>query len=280
MIGFINWNIDPEIVNLFGFFPLRYYSLLFVTGLILGYLIVKQIYIRENEPVEPLDKLAFFIFIGTIFGARLGHCLFYEPHYYLNNPLEILLPFTWDSNGKFVFTGYQGLASHGGAIGVLIAMIVYSRQEKRNLLWIMDRVAVATPVVGAFIRIGNFMNSEIIGVPTQSRFGVIFNRIDTLPRHPAQLYEAFAYLCIFGLLLCLKLHKKQRNDGFLFGLLLVLLFGARFIIEFFKIDQVDFEQGMNLNMGQILSLPFIFIGLLILTFRMKKKKYVGNNTKY
>ena len=266
--GFINWNIDPEIIKLFGVISLRYYGLLFVTGLFLGYYIVKRIYIKENLPIESLEKLSVFIFIGTIVGARFGHCLFYEPEYYLKHPLDIVLPFKWDSGGKFEFTGFQGLASHGGAIGVLTAIALYCKRYQFNFLWVLDRVAIATPLTGAFIRFGNFMNSEIIGEPTGTNFGIVFQRVDLLPRHPTQLYEAFSYLTIFLVLQWFYSNKKiKRQDGFIFGLFLIMIFGVRFILEFLKINQVDFENGMILNMGQLLSIPFILSGIGLILWK-------------
>ena len=273
MIGYINWNIDPEITKLFGIISLRYYSLLFVTGLISGYLIVKKLYRKENIPIENLDKLTIFIFAGTILGARLGHCLFYEPEYYLRNPFEILLPFKWGNDIGFQFTGYQGLASHGGAIGVLIAILIYCKKNHFGFLWILDKIAIATPVTSAFIRFGNFMNSEIIGEPTNSNFGVVFQKVDLLPRHPAQLYEACAYLLIFiFLILKYRKLKEAKRDGYIFGLFLILIFSARFFIEFFKINQVDFESGMIINMGQLLSIPFFLCGIGLIIWKGKPKK--------
>ncbi len=233
---------------------------------------MKQIYLRENQSIEDLEKLAFFVFAGTIIGARLGHCLFYEPDYYLRNPLEMILPFKWKIGESFEFTGYQGLASHGGAIGVLTAIFIYSRKYEVNFLWVMDRLAIATPVTGAFIRFGNFMNSEIIGKPTNSNFGVVFERIDLIPRHPTQLYEAFSYLLIFLILLWFySKQKTKRKDGFIFGLFLVLLFVARILIEYFKINQVDFEDGMFMNMGQLLSVPFVITGFIIMIWKRKPR---------
>ena len=272
MIGYINWNVDPEIIKIFGLISLRYYSLFFVTGLGLGYLIVKYIYRRENVPVENLDRLTLYIFIGTVLGARLGHCLFYEPEYYFKNPLEIILPFKWTFGEKFEFTGFQGLASHGGAIAVFIAIYIYCRRNNFGFLWVLDRVAVAAPVTGAFIRFGNFMNSEIIGEPTNSNFGIVFQRVDLLPRHPAQLYEASAYILIFVILLWTFLKAKEtKKDGYIFGLLLVMLFTARLLIEFFKINQVAFESGMLINMGQLLSIPFILSGISLIIWSRKPR---------
>jgi len=268
MIVYINWNVDPQIIKLFGIFSIGYYGLLFVTGLFIGYLIVKQIYLKEKVPIEDVEKLAVFIFIGTLVGARLGHCLFYEPAYYFKHPLDIILPFNWDTGGKFEFTGYQGLASHGGAIGVLTAIILYCRKYHFDLLWVFDRVAIGAPATGAFIRFGNFMNSEIIGEPTGTNFGIVFQRVDLLPRHPTQLYEAFSYLTIFLVLQWFYSNKKiKRQDGYIFGLFLIMLFGVRFILEFLKINQVDFENGMILNMGQLLSIPFILSGIGLILWK-------------
>jgi len=270
MIGYINWNVDPEITNLFGLISLRYYGILFMTGLMMGYLIVRQLYRKENIPVGNLDRLTIYIFIGTIIGARLGHCMFYEPEYYLRNPLEIILPFKWKIGGNFEFTGYQGLASHGGAIGVLLAILLYCRKNNFGFLWVLDRIAIATPLTGLFIRFGNFMNSEIIGEPTNSNFGVVFQKVDLLPRHPAQLYEALAYLLIFIILVWnFSKFKKTKKDGYTFGLFLIMLFTARFFIEFFKINQVDFENGMLINMGQLLSIPFILSGIGLMIWKRK-----------
>uniref|UniRef100_UPI003217A70A prolipoprotein diacylglyceryl transferase n=1 Tax=uncultured Draconibacterium sp. TaxID=1573823 RepID=UPI003217A70A len=275
LLSYINWNVDPEMVRLFDAISIRYYSLLFVSGLIVGYYIVKQIYLKEKESVENLEKLAVFVFAGTVIGARLGHCLFYEPGYYLSHPLEMILPFKWAPGKSFEFTGYQGLASHGGAIGVLTAILIYCRKYKVKFLWVLDRLAIATPVTGAFIRIGNFMNSEIIGSPTNSDYGIVFNRVDLLPRHPAQLYEAFSYILIFVLLLWFySSHKEKRKDGFIFGLFLVLLFTARFLIEFFKINQVNFEDGMLLNMGQLLSIPFVLTGFTLMIWKRRLEQQV------
>ena len=265
----INWNLDPVIVWITDSFPLKYYGLFFATGLLLAYYIVKWIYNKEHIPIENLDKLLVYIVIGTVIGARLGHCLFYDPEYYLNHPIEIFLPIA-KINGAYEFTGFQGLASHGGALGVLIAIFWYSKKHKTKLLWILDRVAIGTPITGAFIRFGNFMNSEIYGKPTNGNWGVIFQRDDLIPRHPTQLYEAIAYLLIFTLLFWIyKSKRKIVNDGFIFGIFLVLLFLARFIIEFYKENQVSFEDELTFNMGQLLSIPFILAGLILIFLNRK-----------
>ena len=267
----INWNLDSEIFWITDSFPIKYYGLLFATGLIMAYLVVKRIYIKENIPVESLDKLLTYIVIGTILGARLGHCFFYEPEYYLQNPLEILLPIK-KIGDSYKFVGFQGLASHGGAIGVFIAIIAYCRKYKTKLLNLLDRISIGIPITAAFIRLGNFMNSEIYGKPTNGNWGIVFQKNDLIPRHPTQLYEAFSYLLIF-VILYVTYHSKKVNKtiGLIFGLFLALLFFARFIIEFFKENQVNFENGMFLNMGQILSIPFVLTGLYLIMKNIKPK---------
>ena len=272
----INWNLDPTIYWITDTFPLKYYGLFFVTGILLAHYVAKQIYIKENIPIENLEKLFIYVVVGIVLGARLGHCLFYDPSYYFANPLEILLPIK-KIGDSYQFIGFQGLASHGGGIGTLIAIGIYCKKYKTNYLWILDKIAIATPIVAVFIRLGNFMNSEIYGKPTNGSWGVVFQRDDLIPRHPTQLYEAFAYLLTFGILMfTYKKMTNKKSNGLIFGLLLVLVFSARFIIEFFKANQVDFENGMIINMGQILSIPFVIVGL-ILIFMKKRPVY---NTVY
>lgn len=270
--NFFYWDIDPVLFWITDTFPLKYYGLLFVTGLMLGYFIVRNIYKKEHIPIEELDSLLSYIVLGTIIGARLGHCLFYQPEYFFSHPLEMFLPIQ-KIEGSYQFVGYQGLASHGGALGVFIAIMLYCRKYKVKLLRILDKVALGTPVTGAFIRFGNFMNSEIYGKPTNGNWGVIFVRDDMIPRHPTQLYEALAYLSIFGILYLLYPKMKHRN-GQIFGLFLILLFLSRFFIEFFKENQVAFENEMKLNMGQWLSIPFIFFGIVIIFFLNKRKSHL------
>lgn len=270
ILNAINWNLDPEITVLFGVFPLRYYGLFFVTGLLLGHFVLKQIFRSENIPLENLEKLATYLIAGTFIGARLGHCLFYDFAYFSGHPLEIFLPFHI-RNGDWTFTGFTGLASHGGAIGILIAISIFVIKTKTPFLWIMDKLSVVIPIGCTFIRLGNFMNSEIYGKPTNSTYGVVFMRDDLIARHPTQLYEAFSFLAIFVLLYYLNYKKTfTERHGVLFGLFLVLMFSARFIIEFSKENQVAFEANMPLNMGQILSIPFILTGLFLIVTRKKK----------
>lgn len=254
----IIWDIDPEFFNLFGSFSIRYYSILFGLGIYLsGYLVYS--YIRNSELKQlSFEQLSVYVIAGIVIGARLGHCIFYDPSYYLQNPIEMILPIQ-KIEGAWTFTGYLGLASHGGSIGVLLALFVLSRKQKVSYLRLLDIVAIATPLTGAFIRMGNFMNSEIIGNATGGNYGVIFRQVDEIPRHPSQLYEAIAYLVIFLILYSNK-YKLLQNAGKYFGLMVMFVFISRFLIEFTKIDQASFEAGMTLNMGQLLSIPFILIG--------------------
>ena len=271
--GIINWNVDPEIFSIMGF-PIRYYGLSWALGIALAYLIIKWIYKKEKIPLENLEQLSTYLIFGAFLGARLGHCFFYEPLYYFQNPLEIILPIK-KVGETFEFIGFQGLASHGGLIGIVIAIIIYGRKTRTNILWIMDRVAIGSTVTAALIRIGNLMNSEIYGKPTNGNWGFVFERDDLIPRHPTQLYETFSYLIIFGILMLIYNKRvKENSNGLILGVFLVLFFLARFIIEFLKENQVGFEDSMTLNMGQILSVPFIIIGLILVFY---KRKPVGNN---
>lgn len=272
ILNYIPWNLDPEVINIFGF-SLRYYSLLFVTGLLLSIAALKWIFKKEGLPPENLDKLTTYGIIGMIVGMRLGHCLFYEPSYYLANPLEIILPVKFLEGGGIEFIGYQGLASHGGGIGFLIALYFYSRKTKHPMIGAIDLIAVVVGLLGLFIRLGNFMNSEIIGIATTKTWGVIFERVDNIPRHPAQLYEAICYFIIFTIMMILYKRMRDRlKNGFFFGLVLVLIFVARFIIEFVKENQVGFEDGMTINMGQLLSLPYIVVGIGFMIYGLSKTK--------
>jgi phosphatidylglycerol:prolipoprotein diacylglycerol transferase len=276
ILNYINWNVDPEIVNVFGI-SIRYYGLLFVSGLILCIYILGWIYKRENIPSEHLEKLSIYCMIGILAGARLGHCIFYEPSYYLSHPLEMILPITFPPDGGIKFTGYQGLASHGGVLGLLIALYFYSRKTKHSMIDSIDLIAVVAGLSFGFIRLGNFMNSEIIGIPTTKPWGVIFERVDNIPRHPAQVYEAISYIIIFTIMMIL--YKKMRDrlkNGFFFGLATVLFFTARFMIEFVKENQVGFEDGMILNMGQLLSLPYIVVGIGFIIYGLMKTRKLLN----
>ncbi|WP_298548570.1 prolipoprotein diacylglyceryl transferase [uncultured Aquimarina sp.] len=270
----LHWSVDPEITTLFGVFPIKYYGLFFVTGLLLSYTVLKKMFLSENILLKNLDTLTNYVFIGTLVGARLGHCLFYDFAYFSQHPLEIFLPFKISPEG-WDFTGFAGLASHGGAIGILIAISLFVIKTKTPFLWIMDKVSIVIPIGCAFIRFGNFMNSEIYGKPTNTNYGVVFVKDDLIARHPTQLYEAFSFLAIFAILW--YLNKKKiffQQNGVVFGIFLTLMFSARFIIEFSKENQVAFEDAMTLNMGQLLSIPFIIVGIVLVTLRILKKEAV------
>ncbi|MGG5508070.1 MULTISPECIES: prolipoprotein diacylglyceryl transferase [unclassified Myroides] len=281
-ISLATWNVDPEIFRI-GDFAVRYYGVFFAIGMILSYQFMKRIFGREQVEIKYLDKLLIYIAIGTVAGARLGHCLFYDFAYYSQHPVEIILPIA-KVDGSYHFVGFMGLASHGGAIGVLVSLALFCKKYKVNLLKLLDRLVIAIPITGAFIRFGNFMNSEIYGKPTDSIFGIVFLRDDTLVRHPTQLYEAFAYLAVTVILYVLYQKKYGGYKGLLFGLFLLLMFTARFILEYFKEDQVDFEKGMLLNMGQLLSIPFMVVGLALVIWSLRKPQdnsnlVIGDSTK-
>lgn len=272
MFPIIPWNIDPVIFMLNATFPIKYYGLFFALGITVAFLTVKKIYQKEGSSVHDLDTLLIYIVLGTVIGARLGHCLFYEPEYFFQHPLEILLPIK-KIDGSYQYIGLQGLASHGGTIGVLLAIVIYCMKFQKPLLTVLDRLAIAAPIAGTFIRLGNLMNSEIYGIPTDGTWGFVFLRDDTIPRHPTQLYEAIAYLIIFLILWIIYQKTKILNkSGVIFGIFLILVFSSRFFIEFFKENQVAFENKMSFNMGQLLSLPFVILGLGLLIWRFLKSK--------
>ena len=275
---FIRWNVNPEIVRIGGF-ALRYYSVLFAIAFLLGYLLVKRMYQKEGLSTEELNPLLLYLIAGTIIGARLGQVFFYEFGYFKHHPLEIVLPFKISSKG-IEWTGYEGLASHGGAIGVLVALALYCRKYHQNFLKVLDKIVIAVALAGFFIRTGNLFNSEIVGKPSVVPWAFVFERVDLLPRHPSQLYEAVAYLVIFLLLWGVYVRKRTLlKTGFLFGLFLVLVFSARFIIEFSKEAQEAFERTLPINMGQILSLPFIIVGAYFLWRKHKPRTDKSKDTK-
>ncbi|MCA4898149.1 MAG: prolipoprotein diacylglyceryl transferase [Bacteroidota bacterium] len=269
-LNFIRWDINPEIVNILGF-SLRYYGVFFGGGLLLCHSILKWIFKNEKIPLEKLDTLTIYGVVGIFVGARLGHCLFYDPSYYFSHPFEMLFPIQQTETGGYEFTGYLGLASHGGAAGLIIALILYSRKTHESILNTVDLIGVVAALGGCFIRLGNLMNSEIIGFPTNVPWAFIFVREDNLPRHPAQLYEATAYLFIFALTFYLyKTNRPRLQNGFFFGLSLSSIFMARFFIEFLKERQVAFEETMLFDMGQLLSIPFIVVGFGFVVYGWKK----------
>ena len=272
ILNYVHWNPDPEIFNLFGI-SIRYYSLLFLGGIVICIYLLKSIFRNEGIAAVKLEKLTTYGIIGILAGARIGHCLFYEPEYYLSHLHEIILPIKFLEGGGFKFTGFQGLASHGGALGLIIAIVLFCRKYKESVINIIDLIAVVTGVGAAFIRLANFMNSEIVGMPTDKPWAVIFERVDNIPRHPAQLYEAISYLIIFAITYTLyKTNRKHLKQGAFFGITISLIFIARFFIEFIKEHQVAFEDKMALDMGQILSIPYIVVGIGFFIYGVRKSR--------
>ena len=277
--GYILWN--PDVVAFsFGPVEVRWYSLLWCIGLFAVYQLMHYLFKEQKLGEDKFEPMFLYCFLGILIGARLGHCLFYEPEYYLSRPMEMILPMRKFPDGEWHFTGYEGLASHGGTLGLMIAIILYSRNVKLNLMHVLDNVAIVTPVCACAIRLGNLMNSEIIGHPTDVPWAFVFERVDMLPRHPGQLYEAICYAIFFFIgwfiyRLSLKKETMERytsnarkplvdirvGSGFYFGLCLFLIFLSRIFIELTKENQVDFESGMMFNMGQLLSVPFVLLGL-------------------
>ncbi|MCE5305175.1 prolipoprotein diacylglyceryl transferase [bacterium] len=263
-MSYIVWNASPIIFSIGGI-SIRWYGLLFALGFIVGYEIISWMYKKENKQQKDLENLTIVMILATVIGARLGHCFFYEPAYYLSHPLEILA----------VWKG--GLASHGAAIGILLGLWLYKLAKKDvNYLWLLDRVVVPVALAGSFIRIGNFFNSEILGIQASVPWAIIFERIDNIPRHPVQLYESIAYLIIFFILYFTYNKKKSQTPrGLLFGMFLALIFGARFFLEFFKEQQTYLEQSLSLNMGQILSIPFVLVGIYFWVTARRRKVQIS-----
>ncbi len=269
LINFITWDIRPEIfilsedLPLIGGFSVRWYGLLFALGFIFGYLILQKMFRKEGVPIKVLDDLATYMIIFTIVGARLGHCLFYEPAYFLAHPIDILK--IWEG----------GLASHGAAVGILIGLYFFAKRYKKHYLWVLDRVVIVVALAGVLIRLGNLMNSEIFGDATTLPWGFIFVRYfgegHTIANHPTQIYEAAGYLLLFVFLYRYYWkHDGAPAEGAIFGYFLIFLWSIRFLIEFIKLPQVEFESTMMLNMGQLLSIPFIIVGVILL-YRSRSK---------
>ena len=272
---FITWNPSLEAFHI-GPIAFRWYSLCWLIGLAIAYIVVRKLFKDQKIPDEKFDPLFIYCFLGILIGARLGHCIFYEPGQYLTSVkgfIEMLLPihFTSPEGWDWKMTGYEGLASHGGTLGLMIALWLYVRHTKVPIWQVLDNIALATGITACFIRLGNLMNSEIIGNITNIPWAFEFVQRDGLPRHPAQLYEAIAYLLLFLLMLWLYKRQKSRvGTGWFFGLCLTWIFTFRFFVEFLKKNQVDFEEGMLLDMGQLLSIPFIILGIYCM-IRAKKK---------
>ena len=265
---FIHWHVDPVLFHI-GSLGIRYYSILFVAGFIIGWYLFRWFMRREGVDEKILDPLLYTLLIATVVGARLGHCIFYQPDYYFGS---------WAGFWEIFMPWKGGLASHGGAIALLLAMWWYSNKygKKNNFdfLWVMDRLCITVAFAGGLIRIGNLFNSEIYGFETNLPWGFIFDlRGETVPKHPTQLYEALSYLILGLAMLHIYYHNLDKvHRGFFFGLFMVGCFGMRFLIEFIKERQVDFEEGMILDQGQLLSIPFIIAGIAMLVYAAVKRK--------
>jgi len=253
------WDIDPVLLSV-GPLTIHWYGALFAVAILSGLQVMKYVYQTENKPLEALDNLLMYAVFGIVIGARLGHCFFYDPQYYFSNPLKILA--IWEG----------GLASHGGGLGLILAIGLYVRKYKDNYLWLLDRLAICTALFGVFVRSANFVNSEILGVASDAPWAIIFARIDNIPRHPAQLYEAFAYLLIFIIIFSIyKKSKTKTPQGSLLGLFLILTFTARFLIESVKVKQAAYDSILALNTGQMLSIPFFIAGIALLLWSLTSK---------
>tara|TARA_B100001057_G_scaffold418746_1_gene438151 strand:- start:431 stop:1261 length:831 start_codon:yes stop_codon:yes gene_type:complete len=271
----IEWAPN-EIIFSLGPIAIRWYSLMFLLAFYIGFQILKKIYIKEKKNVALLDPFLIHMVLGTIIGARLGEVFFYNWEYFQNNLLEIFLPIKLNDSG-IDFVGFRGLSSHGATVGIIISIIIYKiRYKYDSVLWIFDRLVIAVALGGMFVRVGNFFNSEIVGKFTNSDFGVVFlNRGDSLPRHPAQLYEAFGYLILFlTLVIIYNKSKLSFNKGFIFGYFLTTLFIIRFVVEYVKESQGGIENTLGIiSTGQWLSIPFIIMGILLMINSFIIKKY-------
>ncbi|MEO1655203.1 MAG: prolipoprotein diacylglyceryl transferase [Bacteroidota bacterium] len=270
MFNYIHWDPNPLIVD-FGFVAIRWYSFFFMLAIVIGYEWMRRAFQQESLPESLFDRLSFWVILGGILGARLGHCLFYDFAYYSQHPLEIFLPFQWEP--EFKITGFLGIASHGGAIGIVLVLIFFKYWYKERMpLWtILDHLALVIPLSGAFIRLGNLMNSEIIGQGSQLPWAFVFKQVDALPRHPSQLYEALAYLILFfGINAYVRHFQVKAGSGKRFGIFLVAMFVIRFVLEYFKEYQADFARTWIINMGQLLSIPFILGGLIIFIWALRR----------
>lgn len=267
ILAFIHWNVSPEIFSI-GPIHVRWYGLLFAIGFLFGYHHGEKMFKHENIDLKWLESLFIYLIVATVVGARLGHVFFYGWDYYSQNLHEI--PFVWQG----------GLASHGGVLGIIVAMVIWSKKvSKRSILWVLDRVVVPSILVAALIRIGNLMNSEIYGVQTSLPWGFIFERNhETVPKHPTQIYEALAYLITFAVIQYMYWKTKAKDlQGMLVGVFFIMVFTARFFVEFIKEDQEAFEAGMALNMGQWLSIPFVVAGVVLVVRAVKKGPVIYKN---
>ncbi len=252
------WDANPILFS-YGALQVHWYGLLFATAILTGLEFMKWVYRLEKKDENTLEPLFLYAVVGIVIGARLGHVIFYDPDYYWAHPMKIFA--VWEG----------GLASHGGGLGVLIALYYGCKKYKIDFLWLIDRLVIPTALFGFFVRMGNFMNSEILGKPSELPWAVVFERVDMIPRHPAQLYEGFSYLIIFFILTYIyKRNYKKLQKGFLFGLFLVLIFTVRFLVEFVKVRQADYSLGIDLTTGQLLSIPFWIAGIAFMVWSYKK----------
>ena len=257
LLTYIHWNVDSDIFVIpYLNHPVRWYGLSWAIGFLLGQQVMNFIYKRDGRPVQEVDTLTIYVIIAAVVGARLGHVLFYDLEIFLSDPIRIFA--VWEG----------GLASHGATTGILIALYFFARRTKVHYLWVVDRIAIIGALTGGLVRLGNLMNSEMVGVPTTLPWGFVFMKVDDIPRHPAQLYEAiYCFLLFLFLFGTWYKNGNSLRDGFLTGWFLIILFSLRFVDEFFKLNQVPFEDDMMLNMGQLLSIPFVLLGIVILFFR-------------
>ena len=299
LLLYITWNPSIEAFSL-GPLTFRWYSLCWLVGLLLAYLVVKRLYKEQKIKDELFDPLFIYCFIGILVGARLGHCIFYQPDYFLtsfNGFVEMFLPIHIMPDGSWKMTGYAGLASHGGTFGLMLALWLYCKKTKLSLWTVLDNIAIATGTTACFIRLGNLMNSEIIGRTTDVPWAFIFERVDQLPRHPGQLYEAIAYALLFIILWIIykrstnthhptpitqhpspNTHHPQVGTGWYFGFCLTYIFTFRFFIEYTKEIQEAFEASLPIDMGQILSIPFVILGVWCMVRTRQKNGTKGNPT--
>ena len=269
-LNFIVWNPKPEIFSV-GNFTLLWYGVLFATGLVLAGWYVWCRFKEFGIEQRHFENLIIWAFLGIFLGARLGHCLFYEPEYFLSRPIEMFLPVAVDEMGNYYFNGYLGLASHGAVMGLMLVLLLFKWSSGLAILPVMDWMAIATALAGAFIRLGNLMNSEIVGAPTDVAWAFVFPTIDDLPRHPAQLYESLFFFVLFGVGVCLFkcLGYRRVKRGFYLSMQLMVIAGFRFCVEFVKEVQVGFERDMVLNMGQWLSVPLFLLGVVLMVWTQK-----------
>ena len=259
-MGYFEWSVSPVLFSL-GSFSIHWYGVLFAAAILSGFGVMNWIYKHENKSIQELESLQIYMLIGIVVGARLGHCLFYDPAYYLSNPLKILA------------INEGGLASHGGGIGAILATLYYAKKNAISFLYLLDRLAIPTALFAFFVRMGNLMNSEILGFQTDVPWAIVFSRVDLLPRHPVQLYEAMAYLGIFILLALFYLFRSNKiKQGFLFGLFLSLVFSARIAVEFVKERQASYSSETIFSTGQMLSVPFLVIGLILIVMSFYKRE--------